>query len=306
MDSLYFIGRAQFHQLATHVALYREDSSPAYKQLSVESLQAVGLRPEKFAFWNVPVMSSYLGKAVPLDVHGGHVLIDEDKVMPMATSYGVLRYALLSSAVRAKEGGRWRYDFMTMNTTIGLGVTAGFVALSVGRKRVPWMRRHPIGCIFVALLTCLTTTVVSRQGIKMLGLGIVQAQKSHQKALKALRCTDCLEDVNVYTKGQILELKEQKIPSQPGMPPPPEEYVKRFEKNLQLQVRLLETDVEEVRLIRKHAGGELCVAHKGLRSNPRGYQEQHGLTLLNSDRDRAAAREAETAPTLDLAGGDKD
>lgn len=304
MDSLYSIGRAQFHQLATHISLYHSDCSPAYKHLAVQSLEQVGLRPETFTYWNVPLMSSYLGKAVPLDIHGGYVLIDEEKALPMASHYGVLRYALLASAVRAKEGGRWRYDFMTMNAALGAGVAAGFASLSFGRKKVGWMRRHPIGCIAASFLVCFLTTVVSRQGIKVLGLGIVQAQNSHKKALTTLRCADCLEDVNLYTKAQIEDLRRQRIPVQPGMPPPPQEYVKRFEAGVELQCKLLETDIEEVRRIRKRTGVQLCEVHQGLRADPMSYCEPNGLAVLPSDRERAQRRAEEAAPVLGVGEAD--
>ncbi|KAK7197894.1 hypothetical protein NESM_000743800 [Novymonas esmeraldas] len=290
MDSLYFIGKAQFHQLATHISLYHEDMSDGYKHLSTEALAAVGLTPHRFTFWRVPMMSGYLGKTVPLDIHGGYVMIDEEKVMPMATSYGMLRYALLTSAVRAKEGGRWRYDFMTMNTTLLIGSAAGFGLLSFGRKRIAWMRRRPIGSIVVSFAACLATTVVARQLIKSLGIGIVQAQNSHKKALRCLRCIDCLEDVNTYTQHQIEELRAQQLPQQPGMPPPPEEHVRRFKKGVEMQCALLQTDMDEVRLIRKWAGGSLCEAHQHLRGDPQGYAGPRGIVLLESDRVRAAER----------------
>ncbi|KAG5490210.1 hypothetical protein JKF63_00329 [Porcisia hertigi] len=290
MDSLYFIGKAQFHQLATHISLYHEDMSAGYKSLSTDALRAVGLKPHKFTYWNVPMMSGYLGKTVPLDIHGGYVLVDEEKVMSMATSYGMLRYALLTSAVRAKEGGRWRYDFMTMNITLVIGAASGFSCLSFGRKRFGWMRRHPVGSVMASFVACLTTTVIARQVIKGLGIGVVQAQNSHKKALHRLHCVDCLEDVNTYTLNQIEELKAQQIPQQPGMPPPPEEYVKRFKKGVEMQCRLLETDMEEVRLIRKWSRGSLCDVHQHLRDDPEGYKEPHGLVLLASDRARAAER----------------
>lgn len=297
MDSLYFIGKAQFHQLATHVAVYREDSSPSYRHLSSEALTAVGLNPASFAYWNVPLMSNYLGKAVPVDIHGGHVLIDEEKALSMASSYGVLRYALLSSAVRAREGGRWRYDFVSMNVTLGVGAVAGFGLLSFGRKRSGWMRRHPVGAVSVSVLAGLVTTVLARQGIKMLGVGVVQAQNSHKKALKRLGCIDCLEDVNDYTRNQIAELRAQKIPTTPGMPPPPEDYVKQFERGVEMQCKLLEVDMEEVRVIRKYSGGHLCDVHRGLRDDPKGYREPNGLPVLPRDRDVAAQRK-EQSPVL--------
>lgn len=295
MDSLFFIGKAQFHQLATHISLYHEDMSEGYKFLSTDALVAAGLKPHKFTFWNVPMMSGYLGKTVPLDIHGGHVVIDEEKVMTMATSYGMLRYALLTSAVRAKEGGRWRYDFTTMNATLAIGAATGFALLSFGRKRFGWMRRHPIGCIAVSFAAGLFTTVAARQGIKGLGLGIVQAQNSHKKALNRLHCVDCLEDVNTYTRHQIEELREQQLPQQPGMPPPPEEHVRRFKKNVEMQCRLLETDMDEVRIIRKWAAGSLCDVHQHLREDPQGYKEPHGLVLLAADRANATTRPPLTA-----------
>lgn len=292
MDGLFFIGKAQFHQLATHISLYHQDNSPPFLFLGDQTLREVGLRPERFTFWNVPTMSSYLGKAVPLDIHGGYVLVDEENAMPMATSYGVLRYAYLTAAVRAREGGRWRYDFMSMNFALGVGTLAGFGTLAFGRKKVAWMRRHPLGCVSVSFLTCLLATVLTRQTLKGLGVGIIQAQNSHKKALKTLQCVDCLDDVNQYTAQQIDDLRKQKIPQQPGMPPPPEEYVKRFERNVELQCKLLSTDMDEVRLIKKYLGLNLCAVHEGLRSNPNGYTEPHGLSLLPADRARAQERAA--------------
>ncbi|CAD2212842.1 hypothetical protein AGDE_10829 [Angomonas deanei] len=241
-------------------------------------------------------MSSYLGKAVPLDIHGGHVLVDEEKAMEMASNYGVLRYAFLAAAVRAKQGGRWRYDFTTMNATLALGVGVGFATLSFGRKKLNFMRRRPVGSIVFSLAACLATTVIARQVIKGLGMGVIQAQNSHKKALSLLQCVDCLDDVNDYTKNQIEELRAQRIPQQPGMPPPPEEYVKKFYKTVEMQCKLLETDIEEVRLIKRHTHHKLCEVHKGLRDDADHYVPSSGLRLLKKDRERAKERPAIEPP----------
>ncbi|RNF06047.1 hypothetical protein TraAM80_04201, partial [Trypanosoma rangeli] len=247
MDALYLLSKAQFHQVATHISLYHEDASPGYRSLAEDCLRLVGLNPSRYVYWNIPNMGTYFGKTVPVDVHGGHVLVDEASAGPAAASFGVLRYAYLSAAVRAKEGGRWRYDFMTMNVTLGVGAAAGFAALSVGRKRWTWMRRHPVGGLAVSLLVFLTATVASRQAIRVLGVGVVTAHNSHKKALTRLNCADCFDDVNSYTAQQVEELQKQELPRQPGMPPPPEEFVRRFERGTQLQVKLLQADIDEVR-----------------------------------------------------------
>lgn len=296
MDALYLLNKAQFHQAATHISLYHEEASPGYRALGEECLRLVGLRPERYVFWNVPHMSSYFGTMVPLDVHGGHVLVDEGAAGRTATSYGVLRYAYLSAAVRAKAGGRWRYDFMTMNFTLGVGVASGFTALSVGRKRWAWMRRRPVGGIAASLLIGLATTVAARQGIRVLGVGVVTASNSHRRALAKLNCADCFDDVNLYTAQQVAELRRQGgVPQQPGMPPPPEEFVKRFEQNKALQARLLEADIAEVGAAKRRIGSScLCDVHRGLREDEQ-YATTTVLPILPADIQRARERVSASA-----------
>jgi hypothetical protein len=290
MDTLFGMNRAQFHQLVTHVSLYREDASAPYKQLAEEVLEAAGHRPSSFTFWHVPNMDTYLGKAVPVDVHGKYVLLDEDHALAKARSYGMLKYALMTSSVRAKEGGRRRYDFITLNMSLAAGTAAGFGFLNYGRYRWKWMMRRPLGCILGSFGVCLATVVLARAVIKGLGVGLVVAERGHGKALRALRCVDCLTDVSEYTLEQIEELKAQKIPTQPGTPPPPPEYVKKFEQNVQLQVDLLTRDVGEVGRLKKIAKSAMCSFHQELRADPDGYRPLSGLVVLAADRQRARQR----------------
>ncbi|RNF06046.1 hypothetical protein TraAM80_04200, partial [Trypanosoma rangeli] len=194
-----------------------------------------------------------------------------------------------SAAVRAKEGGRWRYDFMTMNVTLGVGAAAGFAALSVGRKRWTWMRRHPVGGLAVSLLVFLTATVASRQAIRVLGVGVVTAHNSHKKALTQLNCADCFDDVNSYTAQQVEELQKQELPRQPGMPPPPEEFVRRFERGTQLQVKLLQADIDEVRAAKRRIGAHLCDVHRHLREDAT-YADTAILPISRVDVQRASER----------------
>lgn len=313
MDVLYLVGRAQFHQLVTYISLHHENNSDGYRHLGERSLREVGLRPERFTLWNVPRMQQYLGKAVPLDIHGRHVLVDEVHALPMASSYGMLRYAYLACAVRAKEGGRQRYDFVTMNAALWTGMAAGWGLLYAGRRRTLWMRRRPVAAVLLSMGCCLFVTVVVRQTIKSLGVGIVQAQRSHRKALQTLNCVDCLDDVHAYTRAQMEELSsapsaaamQPRMAGPPGLAPPmspssssssapelPPDVAARLKRGVEMQRRLLELDVQEVRLARRHADGKLCAVHTGLRSDPEHYQDEHGLALLASDRARAAERVA--------------
>ncbi|RNF24885.1 uncharacterized protein Tco025E_02498 [Trypanosoma conorhini] len=300
MDALYQLSKAQFHQVATHISLYHEDASPGYRSLAEDCLRLAGLRPGRYVYWNVPNMGAYFGKTVPVDVHGGYVLVDEAAAGRTATSFGVLRYAFLSAAVRAKEGGRWRYDFTTMNVTLGAGVAAGFAALSVGRKRWGWMRRRPVGSLGVGLLVFLAATVAARQGIRVLGVGVVAAHNSHKKALTRLNCADCFDDVNRYTAQQVAELQRQELPRQPGMPPPPEEFVRRFQQGTQLQVKLLQADMDEVRAARRHIGAHFCDVHRSLREDAAAYAATAVLPISPADVQRASERaQAEAAESLE-------
>ena len=290
MDTLFGINRAQFHQLVTHVSLYHEDASSPYRQLAEEVLVAAGLKPSSFTIWHVPNMDSYLGKAVPVDVHGQHVFMDEDHALAKARSYGMLKYALMTSSVRAKEGGRKRYDFTTLNLSLAVGSAAGCGFLYYGRYRWKWMMRRPLGCIFGSFGVCLATVVLMRGVIKGLGVGMVVAERGHGKALRGLKCVDCLEDVSEYTVQQIQDLKEQKISQQPGMPPPPPEFVKKFEKSMQIQADLLSRDVAEVGRLKKLASGVVCSFHESLRADPECYVPTNGLVVLQADRERTRRR----------------
>mmetsp|Transcript_26091 Transcript_26091/g.30244 ORF Transcript_26091/g.30244 Transcript_26091/m.30244 type:complete len:298 (+) Transcript_26091:54-947(+) len=292
MEALYTINKAQFHQVATHVSVYHEDCSPGYSALVTDCMLKAGLRPERMKLWNVPDMSSLLGKAIPLDVHGNYVLVDEAKALESSKSYGVLRYALLSAAVRSKEGGKRRYDFLTMNASLMMGAGAGFGFLSYGRRRWGWMRRRPYATVFGSFAVALAGVALSRLAIRTVGVGLIMAERSHKKALQHLDCLDCIDDVNTYTAMQIEELKQQKVPQQPGMPPPPEDFIRKFEKGIQAQVKLLEIDMLEVGILRKKMTSHVCSLHKGLREAPDTYADPLGLPILPTERAAATSRPA--------------
>lgn len=291
MEALFALNKGQFHQFVTHVSVYHEDCSAPYRRVVDECLVSSGLAPSKFTVWNVPQLSSYLGKALPLDVHGRHVLLDENEALRKSGYYGVLRYALLAAAVRAKEGGKWRYDFVSMNVALAAGCGVGFGALSYGRRRWGWMRRRPVGAVFAAFSLAVASVLMSRAAMKLLGIGLVMAEKGHKKALQRLDCIDCIDDVNKYTLRQIDELREQKLPAPlPGMPPPPAEYVRRFESGIQTQIKMLEVDMEEVRVLRKRMQSHLCTLHKELRAAPDTFVDPEGLPILPSERQAAKER----------------
>ncbi|RHW67657.1 hypothetical protein DPX39_110066300 [Trypanosoma brucei equiperdum] len=283
MDGLYFTAKAQFHQLATHISLYHEDASPTYRTLGEACLQLAGLRPDRFTFWNVPNMSGYFNKALPLDIHGGYVLVDEAAVKAAAGTYGVLRYAYLAAAVRARAGGRWRYDFTTMNAALCMGVASGFAVLSVGRRRWPLMRRRPVGAIAVGVTTCFVAVVATRLLLRAMGAGITHARNSNRRALEKLRCVDCYDDVARYTEQRKEEVEAQRVPQpQPGMPPLPEASLRQFERLSALQVQLLESNLCEIRLAKRRANSQLCDVHRGLRDDEQ-YAVSAGLPIQSAD-----------------------
>lgn len=298
MESLYTVNKPGFHQLATHISLYHEPSSPPFQALIDDTLIRCGLKPRTFTTWNVPNMHTLLGKSIPVDVHGKYVLVDEAKALESSTSYGVLRYALLATAIRTKEGGRFRYDFGTMNLSMTVGALSGFGFLWYVRPR-SFGRRRPFLSITAACGVCLASLAMTRWALRAFGIGLLVAEKSHKKALTRLECADCMEDVNLYTAGQIQELKNQPLPqSQPGMPPPPEEYVRRFQKGIQTQIKLLEIDMQEVSILRKRVQGSYCGLHKGLREAPQTYTDPSGMPILALERRRAEERLQQAAPSL--------
>nr|CCC95532.1 unnamed protein product [Trypanosoma congolense IL3000] len=290
MDGLYVSAKAQFHQLATHISLYHEDASPAHRALAESCLQHMGLRPGRFVFWNVPGMSGYFSKALPLDIHGGHVLVDEAAVGEAAGTFGVLRYAYLAAAARARAGGRWRYDFVTMNVTLGMGSLSGFAALFFGRRHWLWMRRRPVGAVGAAITIGFVTAAGSRQLIRVLGVGITHARNTNRRALERLQCVDCCDDVTQYTEQRREELEAHKLPQQqPGMPPLPESTTRHFERLSALQLQLLKTNLDEIRAARRRANSRLCDVHRNLRENA-GYAATALLPIRSADVKLASER----------------
>jgi hypothetical protein len=291
MEGLYSINRPQFHQLVTHVSLYHDEPSNGFRELVRDCLERMGLRPSKLTVWNVPNMSTLMGKSIPVDVHGGFVLADEAALLESAKCYGMLRYALLAAAGRYKDGGRFRYDMITMNSALLVGCSAGCGFLYTGRRRWGWMRRRPIGSIFAAFAVCVATVGLTRMCMRTLGLGLIMAERGHKKALSKLKCVDCIDDVNSYTSEQIVELRDQKPPqSPPGMPPPPEAFMRQYALGIQKQIKLLEIDMAEVRVLRRDMKSHLCTLHKGLREAPDTFIDPSGFPILPSERAAAKNR----------------
>lgn len=291
MEALYSINRPQFHQLVTHVSLYHDDPSDGFRELVQDCLRRMGLKANKFTIWNVPSMNSLMGKSIPVDIHGGYVLADEATIMEHAKCHGMLRYALLAAAARSKEGGRFRYDMATMNIALMAGCAAGCGFLYTGRRRWGWMRRRPFGSVVASFAVCLGTVGLARVVMRTLGLGLIVAERSHKKALKQLDCVDCIDDVNEYTSNQIDELRNQKLPeSPPGMPPPPEAFLRQFALGIQKQIKLLEIDMAEVKVLRRDMKTHLCTVHKGLREAPDTFLDPHGFPILLTERASAKRR----------------
>ncbi|KAH8610461.1 hypothetical protein ERJ75_001098600 [Trypanosoma vivax] len=268
MESLYFVSRSQFHQLVTHISLYRENASPEFQSLAEESLSSVGLNPHCYRFWNVPYMAAFFNKAVPLDVHGLDVFVDECAVGAAARSHGVLRYAFLAAAVRAREGGRWWYDFSTMNFVLAVGCCTGLFSLYVARHRFAWMRRRPFGGIALCSVLGTSSSILDRQVFPLFCIGVSRAQKCDRKALEKLECADCFNDVFQYTEQHKADLCSKKfIPSQPGFATVPDSVAKQLAKRVELQQSVLDFTMEEIRCAKGKLANRLCDVHRSLRTD---------------------------------------
>jgi hypothetical protein len=107
-----------------------------------------------------------------------------------------------------------------------------------------------------------------------------------------------MDDINDFTEKRLSDVKSQQIPQQPGMPPPDPLFIKAFEGARKTNIKMLEIDMTEVRLLKKYVGGALCGFHAGIRSDPDGYMHPQGFPVLQSDRARAVARNAAAAPKI--------
>jgi hypothetical protein len=211
----------------------------------------VGLRRlDKFKFWNVPGMGQELGKVTPFDVHGWHVLIDEREFAQptKAATHGVLRYAVAAAGMRRKDGGRRLYDYTTMNFSLAVGGALGFAAQHYGRRRWNFMRKRPLFSIGLGLFVMAAMVPLIRSIFKVFSVGILIAEKQHERALRTVQCYDCLCDVHSFTEQQMSEVATAKLPpNRPGLPPHTPEMEKRFEDGMQLQLLLLSRDLTLIR-----------------------------------------------------------
>ena len=246
MDGLFALNPGAFAQLATHISVYHQPMSPGYQNMAADLLRdTVGLwRWSKYTLWNVPGMGALQGKVVPLDVHGWFVVLDEQDVNSRRNmSVSTLKYALLMSGQRRKEGGRRVYDFVTMNFGIGVGGILGAAWVRHGSSKFALFDRRPVLKISSGLMIWAMSFVTVRVGFRFFGVGAMVAERSHTIAIGRIGCVDCFEDIIEFTEEQIAELKTAKLPDpKPGQPPITPELDATFKQNVVSQGKLLRSD----------------------------------------------------------------
>lgn len=295
MDALFAVSPGGFFSVTTHISLYHEDMSPGFDALATQCLKDTGLKPAKFTRWNVKGMKEIMAKAMPVEVHGNHVLIDEEAIRrDPAAVHGVVRYSLRSAAHRRYEGGRWLYDFVVMNFTLFTGFIFSTAFLYHGRNRYAKMRARPFLSIAASYLVFAVSVPLVKGLFKLFSVGMLLAEKSHKKCLNELRCRECLCDVLEATKTQIAELKETgTLKRPPGVPEPPPDVVATIKKQSAAHAVLLERELDVMAVAIHKAQALHCDVHAGLLTDPEGYQHPEGFPIFDKDRTLGAQRRAE-------------
>lgn len=269
MDALAASNPSGFQHLVSHISLFHNPMSNGYSSMvskvlhddvklrNVERVTAAGPngRCGKFMLWDVPGMGAQLGKVMPFDIYGQHVLIDEKELASpdKRVTHGTLRYAIAAAGVRRREGGRRVYDYATMNFALACGAILGSAVLYHSRRRFTWLQKRPGWSIALSLGVCAATIPVVRSLFKIFAVGITIAERQHAKALKVTGdCYDCLCDIYEFTDTAMIDTKQARLPApKPGMPPVTPEQAKAFASAMEIQSLLLGRDLTQIRSLLK-------------------------------------------------------
>lgn len=279
MDSLFATNPGAFAQVATHISLFSEPMSPGFASFVTQTLRddVRMWRWHKYTLWNVTGLGELLGKLLPVDVHGWHVVLDEEALLQPSkhVSHSSLKYALLVGGQRRKEGGRKVYDFVTMNFGLAVGGITGLAFMMRGRKRFGFLKRRPIVSLLASSVIVGIAFIAVRQLFQIFAVGMWAAERSHHKALKRIKCVDCLDELVIFMDEQIADFKTSKLPEpMPGMPPIPEGVEAMFMKNMALQADLLRADQITMRTLQKQ-----LLAASGVTGDPQTDDEKRRARL---------------------------
>ena len=257
MDALASSNPAGFSHLCSHISVYNQPMSKGVERFIRHTLsEDIKLRNTEtnYTLWDIPGMGGQLGKVLPFDIYGQHVLIDEAEMKSEGKrlSHGVFRYLISAAGVRRKEGGRRVYDYATMNFALACGAILGGAFLFHSRRRFSYLQRRPALSLLLSFGVVAATVPVVRSLFKIFAVGITIAERQHAKALRATPCYDCLCDIYEFTDDQIKDLKTAKLPEpKPGMPPITDEQKKAFKAAMDMQSLILGRDMTTIRAILK-------------------------------------------------------
>lgn len=257
MDALASSNPAGFSHLCSHISVYNKPMSPGVEKFIRKTLREdVKLRNSdtNYTLWDIPGMGGQLGKVLPFDIYGQHVLIDEAEMKSdgKKLTHGVFRYLINAAGVRRREGGRRLYDYATMNFALACGAILGGAFLYHSRRRFTFLQRRPALSIFLSLGIVAAVVPVVRSLFKIFAVGITIAERQHARALRATPCYDCLCDIYEFTEDQLKDLRTARLPEpKPGMPPVSEDQKKAFKAAMDMQSLILGRDLTTIRSILK-------------------------------------------------------
>ena len=230
MDALFAAdGTAAFVQTTSHISVYNSPMTPGWHRFVTAVLRdqaGVWFRWGNYRHWNVPKLAELLEhKPLPIDIHGWHVVLDENalqasgsaplkrtyaddgkgalkgrtseadkEIPPPPVTFGTTRCMLLRLGLMRKEANRHLYEYATLNFCLGVAAVAGAAFIKARPVTFFTWRRRPFLTLAAALAVGFATVHTVRFAFATIGVYLFMSDRVRWKAFQKVRCHDCLQD----------------------------------------------------------------------------------------------------------------
>ena len=203
MDALFSSNPQGFYSALTQIAAKQQPLDEKYKARIAADCSRVSSKT--FKYLHVPSLSEFLSCKSAVEVFDDNVFVDTAELENGNVRYGKFRQSLMLGASHQGAGGRRVYDRVHTNVTLvtsfgfGLLVNAAYGLIKNQRAR---LFRVPISCLSMYL-----SLPLFKVGLGMCGFNILWINHHMTKALNALECEQCVQDVREVTVKDIAENK---------------------------------------------------------------------------------------------------